>query len=410
MNIADDVFTNPFPLYRDAMNQTPVMNGDILAALGVPSQADFQKTGRQVFTVFKHQDVTAILRNSAQWTSGFTLTEGLGAYLGDQMMTGLDGKTHSDLRSLVQPCFVPKVVKRWRDELVIPILRSEYIEPMRSRGKADLLEEFSASFPVRFAYAILGFPNDPDKVAQFAELGGKVIALPQGEPEQAKRMMEEAMVAGQQLYHLVRPVVAACRAANGDGNDLISHLVRSEVDGRRLDDHEIANIVRQLLPAAAESTTRTFANVVTLMFSQPDVLERVRGDRGLIGRLMNEAIRFEPVVTFNARMAAEDAVLRNVKIPAGATVSLCVAAACRDPEVYDAPDCFDIDRPFRPLLGFGSGVHTCLGMPIALMQIEAAIDALLDLPNIRLDPAKPKPVIEGIMLRAPHAIHVCWDA
>ena len=404
-----NVYSDPFPLYMESMREEPVMVGDILAKLGVPSQADFRNTGRQVFTIFKNEDVVRILRNPALWTSGFTMTEGLGAYLGDQMLTGLDGKAHSELRGLLQPCFAPKLVKRWKEELVAPILRSEYIEPMRARGKADLVEEFGAGFPVRIVYAMMGFPNEPEAIAQFAEWGASVVALPQGDSEQVEQIVRAAVQAGQHLYDHVRPIVAERRIAGAQGSDLLSHLVQAEREGKQLDDHQITNIVRQLLPAAAETTTRTFANVVAMLFKHPDVLERVRKDRSLIGKLITETVRYEPVVTFNARMAAEDVVLRGVTIPAGATVSLCVPSACRDPDVYDDPHRFDIDRPFRPLLGFGWGTHTCLGMPIALMQIETALDALLDLPNLRLDPDMPEPEISGIMLRSPDTIHVCWD-
>ena len=404
-----NVLLDPFPLYMERMQEEPVMVGDILAKLGTPSQADFRNTGRKVFTIFKNEDVVQILRNPALWTSGFTLTEGLGAYLGDQMMTGLDGKAHSELRGLLQNCFAPKLVKQWKEELVDPVLRSEYVDPMRSRGKADLVQEFGAGFPVRIIYAILGFPEEPEAIAQFAEWGLHVVALPQGEPEQVERMVRDAIEAGQLLYDHVRPIVAQRRAAGAQGTDLLSYLVQAERDGVKLDDHQITNIGRQLLPAAAETTTRTFANVLTMMFMHPDVLERVRNDRSLIGKLITETVRYEPVVTFNARMAAEDVEVRGVTIPAGATVSLCAASASRDPDVYDDPDRFDIDRPFRPMLGFGSGVHSCLGMPVALMQIAAAVDILLDLPNLRLDPEMPAPQIKGIMLRSPDAIHVRWD-
>ena len=197
--------------------------------------------------------------------------------------------------------------------------------------------------------------------------------------------------------------------AGATGDDLISYLIRAEADGQGLDDHRITNPVRMLLPAAAETTTRTFANLMVLLFAHPATLARVRADRTLVRKALNESMRTEPVAAFHARQAARDVELRGVAIPAGAAVSVCAAQANRDPSIYTDPDTFDIDRPLRPVIGFGYGVHTCLGMQVAQMEMEAALNALLDLPNLRLDPEQPAPRIRGMQMRGPDAVHVIWD-
>ena len=141
-----------------------------------------------------------------------------------------------------------------------------------------------------------------------------------------------------------------------------------------------------------------------------ETLERVRRDRTLVRKALNESMRYEPVAAFHARQASRDVELRGVTIPQGAAVSLCAAAANRDEASYTDPEVFDIDRPLRPVIGFGYGVHMCLGMQVAQMEIEAAVNAMPDLPNLRLDPDKPHPQIRGMQLRCPDAIHVLWDA
>jgi cytochrome P450 len=99
-----------------------------------------------------------------------------------------------------------------------------------------------------------------------------------------------------------------------------------------------------------------------------------------------------------------------VTIAAGTAASVSISSAHRDPRVFDNPDTFDIDRPAKVNLGFGYGIHLCLGMPVAKLEIEAAVNALLDLPNLRLDPDMPPPQVRGITLRGPDAVYIVWDA
>lgn len=400
--------TDPFPLYAELRHTTPVMEGDILARFGVPSQADYGNKGRQVFTVFRNDDVMSIMRDPETWTSGLLL-DGLGAFLGDVMLSALDGAPHRKLRNLIAPCFGRQVLQRWNDQLIVPILRTEFIEKMRGAGHAELVHDFALPFPVRIIYAILGFPNDPASIDRFANWALRILAGPQKDPEKTKAAMEGAFQAAQELYDHVRPIVEKRRAEGAAGDDMIGYLLRAEYEGARLDDHQVTNLVRMMLPAAAETTTRTFANMMVLLFQHPETLERVRRDRSLIRNALNESMRYEPVAAFHARQAARDVDMRGVTIPAGAAVSICAASANRDTAIYADPDIFDIDRPLRPVLGFGYGVHACLGMQVAQMEIEGALDALLDLPNLRLDPGKPAPQIRGMQLRGPDQIHVLWD-
>lgn len=400
--------TDPFPLYAELSRTTPVMDGDILARFGVPSQADYANKGRRVFTIFRNEDVLSILRDPETWHSSL-LMDGLGAFLGDVMLTAIDGAPHKKLRALLQPCFAPQILKRWNDTLIIPIIRNEYVAAMRPNGRAELVRDYALPFPVRIIYAILGFPDDRASIERFAGWALRILAGPQTDPAKAKAAMEGAFAAAQELYDHVRPIVERRRAEGAAGDDLISYLLRAEHDGQKLDDHQITNLVRMLLPAAAETTTRTFANLMVLLFRHPETLERVRKDRSLMRKALNESMRYEPVAAFHARLASRDVELRGVTIPEGSGVSLCAAAANRDETIYPDPDVFDIDRPLRPVIGFGYGVHMCLGMQVAQMEIEAALDALLDLPNLRLDPAMPAPLIRGMQLRGPDAIHVLWD-
>jgi cytochrome P450 len=150
--------------------------------------------------------------------------------------------------------------------------------------------------------------------------------------------------------------------------------------------------------------------VLLLLLSTPGLLERVRSDRTLIAKLIDETVRYEPVATFKVREAAKDVEIGGVKIPKGAFVQCMVVSANRDEAAFDNPDQFDIDRKPKPSFGFGFGPHMCIGQFVAKVELNCAINAILDLfPNVRLDPSKPTPIISGAQLRGASTLPVIWD-
>ncbi|MFA5495616.1 MAG: cytochrome P450 [Porticoccaceae bacterium] len=399
---------DPHSLYARLRATSPVMEGDILARYGVPSQADYANRGRKVFTLFRNADITEVLRNDRLWTTEL-LTDGLGSFFGDMFLSGRSGAAHRSLRNLLQPCFAPAVLKRWQDTLITPLTENVFGSALRQKRHAELVSELFLPFPIRTIYAILGFADDPESVEYFADLALRVLAGPQVDPAKAELTMARAFEASHKLHDFIVAVVADRRAAGADGEDMISRLIRAEFEGRALSDDEIGDIVRMLLPAAAESTTRTMSNLLVHLFANPDVLARLRADRSLLPKVLKESMRLEPVAAFLARQAAEDTDIGGVAIPAGAAVSIVIASALRDETLFEHPNDFDIDRPSIPTLGFGYGAHMCLGMPVAKLEIDAAMNLLLDLPNLRLDPVHSAPVVRGMQFRGPEVVHVVWD-
>ena len=401
---------DPLPFYRQKMADGPVMKGDILEELGVPPIFGNAR-GRPVYTLFRHADIGAVLRDQDTYTSSL-IGEGLGSFMGTFMLTAMDGTYHRRMRSLLQPCFMPSVLKEWRESLIDPVVRNEYVGPLVPRGKADLIGDIGLGFPVRVIYAILGFPDDdPKGMEVFATMALKILSGPKRDPEAAKQARIEALEASQALHDHVLPLVQNRRAEGSLGNDLIARLLRTEHEGEKLTDEQVTDFVRMLLPAAAETTTRTFGSLMLLLLERPELLERVRNDRKLIGKAIDEAVRYEPVATFKARETARDVEIAGTAIPQGSIVSMVIQTANRDPDVFENPDVFDIDRPNKPHFGFGYGVHMCIGLFVAKAEIEAAVNAIFDMmPNIRLDPDRPSPRIKGVGLRGPDAIHVVWNA
>lgn len=396
-----------YAIYREMRRSSPVIADNFMGRLGVPSIAGLD-ANRPTFTVFKYRDVMSVLRDAQNFTSGF-IAEGLGAFFDGLILTGMDGDAHRRARALLQPVFMPEIVNRWRSKMD-RIVRDEYLLPLVPQRRADLMD-FALHFPIRLIYAVIGFPDDnPQKVQQYAAWALAILAGPQVDAEKAAKARKAAMDAAQSLYDSVKEEVVKVRASAAAGDDLISRLIRAEYEGRSLDDHEVTTFVRSLLPAAGETTTRTFGSLMTLLLERPALLDRVRNDRSLVPKAIDETVRFEAVATFKVRQAAQDLEIGGVKIPKGAMVQCIVSSANRDEEVFENSETFDIDRKPKPSFGFGFGPHMCIGQFVAKAELLAATNAVLDLlPNLRLDPDKPAPKIAGAQLRGPHEVHVVWD-
>jgi cytochrome P450 len=289
-------------------------------------------------------------------------------------------------------------------------VREDFLLPMVARKHADLME-MGLHFPVRVMYALVGFPEDkPDEYNQYAAWALSMLAANQLDKAKAEEGRRVAALAVKSLYDALMVQVKKRHAEGVGGDDLISRLMKAEYEGHKLDDHEVATFARSLLPAAGETTTRTFSAAMTFLLTLPGLLDRVRNDRSLVPKLIDEAVRFEPSSTFKVRETAADVEIGGVKIPKGSFVQCMVASANRDEAAFENPDSFDIDRRQKPSFGFGFGPHMCIGQFVAKLELLCAINGILDLlPNVRLDPAYPAPKIEGAHLRGAKHVHVIWD-
>ena len=404
-----DVYGNhlvdPHALYREYRASQPIMVGDILAKWNVPSQADYSNLGRQVFTLFRYDDVMTVLRDPKTYTSTL-LQEGLGQFLGGFLLTGMDDATHRMARKLLAPAFSPKAIAAWKT-LLTPVVK-DAVARLAPRGRADLMADLLLPLPVRMIYEIIGFPEDEARTQEFAARAMRILVGPQRDPEKARLSMAAAFAAAQELYDDTLEIVRQRRAEGSLGDDLIGYLLRAEDDGTRLDDAHVTELIRQMLPAAAETTTRSFGSMLVALLERPALLARIRDDRALVPKAINEGMRWETASQFLARQATVDVDFHGVTVPAGAALSLCTGSANRDETVFADPDQFDIDRPQKINVGFGAGSHMCLGMAVAKTEMEAMLNAILDLPHLRLDPDQPPPVITGAQLRGPRVLNVVW--
>jgi len=406
-----DAPTDPYPLFRELRTRFPVMEGDILKHFGRGSQASLNPD-RQVFTLFRHDDISAVLRSPERFSSRL-LGDGISDLFGGFMITAADGDEHRRARNLIQPAFSPKQLSEWQANVIEPMIVDEFVRPLQKDRRCDLVQTVGKPFPIRVMYHIMGFSADRLPFDQFADWAHRillVVAGVPGTPQEAAAAFASAGKAMEELNAFTLTYVAERRASGQRGNDLISRLLDVSFEGEMLDDAGVTDFIRTLLPASGETTTQTFNNLMALLLDRPEELDRLRSDPKLVPRAIDEAMRLEPVASFVAREAVDDAIIRGVEIPRGSGLLLSTGSANRDDAVFDHADTFDIDRSTRANLSFGFGPHICVGMHVAKAIVKAAVNAILDgCPGIRRDPDKPSVGIQGIHRRSTESLPVLWD-
>jgi cytochrome P450 len=383
---------DPYPRMAELRRQSPVHVGPVDLGDGAN---EVDPTIPQPVTVFGFDESVQVLRDHETFSS--TVYEGImGAVMGRTILQ-MDEPEHRLHRAMVSPTFRSKVLEQWEGDLVQRVV-NELIDGFVGRGTADLVQELTFNFPVQVIARILGLPRSDFPMFQRWAIGITSVASD----------WERGMAASEALRDYFACVLEERRKTPAD--DLISQLVVAEVDGRTLDDEEIYSFLRLLLPAGVETTYRASGNMLYGLLTNPDQLERVRADRSLLPDAFEETIRWEPPVTVILRRATRDAEIGGVPVEEGADVALLLGSANRDERKYEHPDDFDVFRSSRQSVGFGFGVHVCLGMHLARMETRVAMNTLFDrLPDMHLTPAPGQDLhIKGMAFRSPIALPVSF--
>ena len=384
---------DPYPRMHELRRQSPVHTGPIDLGDGA-TPADPNRP--PPVTVFGFDEVVQVLRDGETYSSA--VYEGIMGMVMGRTILQMDEPEHRINRALVSQSFRSKVLEHWEESLVAVVV-NELIDGFIDAGRADLVREVTFNFPAQVIAHILGLPR-----ADYPSFQRWAIEL-----TSVAANWERGMAASAALREYFAAVMEERRKTPGD--DLISDLVRVEVDGTRLTDEEIYSFLRLLLPAGVETTYRASGNLLLALLGDRTQFDALYNDRSLFPEAFEEALRWEPPVTVILRRATRDTELAGVQVAAGADVALLLGAANRDERKYADPDRYDMFRPGRQHLGFGFGVHVCLGMHLARMESRVAITTLFDrLGPFSLDPSAEAPHIEGMAFRSPLSLPVVFAA
>lgn len=348
----------------------------------------------QAWVVSRYVDVSALLRDPrlsanripvmAQQLLGGADTAPIKDYLQStgEMMLMRDGDDHHRLRVLGNRGFTPTALAAWapRVDRVIAGLLDEV------RGDTfDLVADLAEPMPATVIAEMFGIPEaDHGRFRTWADDQARFFGGTVRDPLADGVLANTSAI---ELGNYFRALHAERKAKPGD--DLMSLFIAAEEAGR-LTVEEVVNQCQLILIAGHVTTIDQLSNGLHTVLQQPGLWQRLAKSPELIRATVEETIRFDSAVTLVMRVALQDVALHDRTIGAGQLVFLTLAAANRDPAVFDHPDTFDIDRPTNKHVGFGAGPHLCLGLGLARMELDAAFNALLTrYPNLRLDPDRP---------------------
>ena len=284
-----------------------------------------------------------------------------------QMMEN-EPPVHTRLRSLVARAFTRGHVAR-----LGPAVAAEAAALLAATGtEFDLLAEVAEPLAVTVIAELLGVP--PADRHRLRPWSAAIVRMYEVAP--AEETVAAALTACREFADYLHDLAARRRAAPRE--DLISHLVAVRDGTDRLSADELVASAVLLLNAGHEASVNALGGGMVALLRHPAQHARLRADRGLLPTATEEMIRYDPPLHLFVRTAAADVELAGVAVPAGAEVAALLGAANRDPAVFAGPDTFDVGRVENPHVGFGAGLHFCLGAPLARLELRTAVTALLD--------------------------------
>lgn len=323
------------------------------------------------------------------------------AKLLDQHMLNLDGRDHLRLRSLVNKAFTPRMVHQMQER--IQNIADGLVDEFAHLGRVDLIDAYAFPLPIVVIMKMLGIPVADRR--QFRIWSHAFIAptLSEKEGQAARRLLTD-------FTDFLRGIFEERRRA--PQGDLISALLAAEETGDKMSEAELFGMVILLIVAGHETTTNLIGNGVLAFLQHPEQLARLRKEPGLMDGAVDEILRYNgPAERATMRFAADDVELAGQLIRRKDAVCVALASANRDDTRFDDPDSFDIARQNNKHLGFGYGVHYCLGAQLARMEGAIAMNTLFRrLSNLRL--AIPVERLEWDtvpLIRGMKEMPVVWD-
>ncbi|SCL25104.1 Cytochrome P450 [Micromonospora nigra] len=318
----------------------------------------------------------------------------------DGGILSMDPPDHTRLRRLVAKAFTARRVEELRPRT--RALAEELVDGMLAAGPpADLVAHVATPLPIRVICELLGVPvADQDRFHTWSEAIVSTTSLP---PEQIQHYIGS-------LYAYMGELIARRRVEPTD--DLLGAMVRARDADDRLSEEEVVQLAAGLLAAGHETTVTQIPNMVYVLLNHPDQWDRLRTEPALVPGAVEELMRFIPLgagAAF-ARYALEDVELGGVLVRAGEPVVVSIPSANRDESVFAEADRLDLTRAANPHLGFGHGVHHCVGAQLARMELQVVLETLtVRAPRLRL--AVPEAELtwkSGLLVRGLVALPVAW--
>ncbi|MEM9621165.1 MAG: cytochrome P450 [Pseudomonadota bacterium] len=390
-----DIIADPYPMYNGLRESSPVLYLEdshmlILSEYQTAQAALRDKNlGHNDSPDITPEELEEIMRNPAIASLRRT-------------MLLMNPPDHTRIRSLFVKAFDARSVKVMEER--ISALSHELIDQFIERGEGDLVKLFNHPLPVIVICDMLGIPEaDRQQFISGTRIQGRLIdptPMTDAELAQANANSSDSLAyfAG----------LCDARRANPQ-DDLLTALVQSETEHGALSEEELVANISLLFAAGHETTVNLLGNALLALYRNPDQLAMLKANPELMTSAVEEFLRYDSSVQLSARGALVDTEVAGHQVPAGTQILTLLAAANRDPKVFDDPDRLDITRSEAKPLSFGGGIHLCLGAQLARLETKIGLGALLErLPNLQLTNVDKPEWKQTITLRGQKSLPATW--
>jgi len=356
--------------------------------------------GMQIFLAARHSDANDVFRNKSL---GRIFTDKSPEFewetfnwLHSDSILDSEPPKHTRLRSLVAKAFNRNKIEGMRPavERITQQLLDAIDEKVKSGENFDLIADYAEPLPVKIIADLLGFPESEEHLLR--PWSQSIVKMYEVNPSQQYQI--EAKKAAGEFAEYVRNL-AEHRKTN-PGQDLITDLAMVEENGEKLNSHELVATCVLLLNAGHEASVNAFGNGMVAALERPDQAELLRkNSRAITETALEEFMRFDAPLHLFERTATTDTELGGVKMEKGQKIAALIGSANRDSSVFERADEMDLTRDPNPHIGFGAGIHFCLGAPLARLEMSVSLPALWEkYPNMQLSGApvrRPTFVLRG---------------
>jgi len=362
IDFTDPAFvSNPYPALKE------------LRAAGQPVWHE----GMQMFLAARHSDANDVFRNKSL---GRIFTEKspefeweIFNWLHADSILDSEPPKHTRLRSLVAKAFNRQKIEGMRPAVgrITEQLLDAIDEKVKTGQTFDLIADYAEPLPVKIIADLLGFPESEEHLLR--PWSQAIVKMYEVNP--TVQYQNEAKLAAQEFADYVRALAESRKKT--PGADLISDLAIVEENGEKLNMHELVATCVLLLNAGHEASVNAFGNGMVAALQRPDQTALLRDNsRGITSTALEEFMRFDAPLHMFERTATADTEIGGVSIKEGQKIAALIGSANRDETVFSSPELMDLTRDPNPHIGFGAGIHFCIGAPLARLEMSVSLPAL----------------------------------
>lgn len=351
---------NPVPWYNHMREHHPVVYHDEITAYGV----------------FRYSDAKAVFADNENWSVQRRFDalpeDQRGLHILANTLNGVDPPDHARLRNLAMPAVAPAQIDKHAN--MVRDTAARLFDQLLPKGQFDFANEFAHPMVQMVINTVMGIPPEDyhlskDLSDRQEACGGRYTGGTFSDPEGLRKVNQE-------YRDYFQPIIEARR--HHDHGDVMSKLVQAEIQGDRLSSEELFKMAMIFNRGGADTTMTGLTHMIRALMEFPEQCQRIRADPGLIPTAVEETLRFYPPSHSMSRVAVNDVEIDGVLIPKGATVLLWLPAANRDPAVFNNPDSFDVARKPNGHLSLGHGIHMCIGMHLARLEMRVVLEQWLE--------------------------------